>query len=151
MGYSINGTGLMVLGYTPMGDGLYRVSLWITFFFIPIIPVVSRVVRPCGSGGSGLGDRFDFEVIRRERLHLVDVMRVYVLGWGLAVLALAPAVAMVLYSKQRWPHGGGPWWSIVGLLLCAAWPVFILGVLNHRQHKIHEALGRGRQSPEGEQ
>jgi hypothetical protein len=152
MGYSINGTGLTVLGYTPMGDGLYRVSLWITFFFIPIMPIFSRVVRPSGSGGSGLGgDQFFFEVIRCERLHLIDVIRIYALGWGLAVLGLAPAVAMVLYSKQRWPHGGGPWWSFPVLVLCVVWPVFILGVLNHRQHTIHAARARGRQAREGEQ
>ena len=64
-------------------------------------------------------------------------MRTYVLGWGLTILGLAPALTMAFLLERHGPDGGAPWWSIVGLFLGVAWPVFILGVLNQRQHTIH--------------
>lgn len=142
MGFSIYGTGVSVLGYTRLEEDVYRVTLWITVLYLPILPVACRVVQPFQADESPLngvfGDEsFGFQILDRVPLHAKDVFRVYLLGWGLAAVAVTPIVVSAVYAKRHWPHGGLPWWMIAILVVCAAWPVVILGFINNRQHKIH--------------
>jgi len=145
LGFSVYGTGVSVLGYRPFPNGLYRVTLWMTFLFIPILPLTSRLVRPFkiqykSPNRSLLGDRFSFEIIGLERLRLTNILRTYLQGWSLALCALTPVVICVRYGQMYWPNGGSPGWFIVLTVASVIWPIIILGILNHRKNLIHEGL-----------
>lgn len=144
-GFSIYGIGVSVLGYRPFPNGLYRVTLWITLFFIPIFPLTSRIVRPFKIQNSSvnrvlIGDSFGFDIIGQESLRLANVIRTYILGWSLAFVALTPVVLCVQYGQKYWPNGGSPEWFVFLTVTCIIWPILILGFLNHRKNQIHEGL-----------
>lgn len=146
-GFSIYGIGVSVLGYRPFPNGLYRVTLWITIFFIPIFPLTSRVVRPFKIQDSSvnrvfIGDSFGFDIIGQEPLRLPNVIRTYILGWSLALLALAPVVLCIQHGQNYWPNGGSPEWFVFLTVTSIIWPILILGFLNHRKNQIHEGLIR---------
>lgn len=144
-GFSIYGIGVSVLGYRPFPNGLYRVTLWMTIFFIPIFPLTSRIVRPFKIRDSSanrvlMGDSFGFDIIGQEPLHLANVIRTYILGWSLAFLALTPVVLCIRYGQNYWPNGGSPEWFVFLTVTSIIWPILILGFLNHRKNQIHEGL-----------
>ncbi|MGR3275374.1 hypothetical protein ACSYAD_09700 [Acaryochloris marina NIES-2412] len=146
-GFSIYGIGVSVLGYRPFPNGLYRVTLWITIFFIPIFPLASRIVRPFkfeykSANRALIGDSFGFNIIGQEPLHLANIIRTYILGWSLAFLALTPVVICVQYGQNYWPNGGSPEWFVFLTVASVIWPILILGILNHRKNQIHEGLVR---------
>ena len=148
MGFSIYGIGVSVLGYSAMGAGEYRVYRWLTILWIPLFPLSAWVVRPRRAEDSPLdmvlgGDRFAYEIVRHEPISAGEVLRTYVLGWCLAAVAVLPVLLMSFFLEKHWPNGGAPWWHILLMVVFCIWPVFILGFLNHRQHRIHDAVAGG--------
>jgi hypothetical protein len=151
MGFSIYGIGVSVLGYSAMGAGEYRVYRWLTVLWIPLVPLSAWVVRPRPAEGSSLdvvlgGDSFAYEIAHREPISAREIFRTYVLGWLLTAVAVLPLLLMGFFLEKHWPHGGAPWWHILLMVMFCVWPVFILAVLNHRQHRIHDAVGGGQGS-----
>lgn len=43
---SFFGTGISLYGYKPAGDGTFEVIVWITFLFLPVIPLSAWIIRP---------------------------------------------------------------------------------------------------------
>jgi hypothetical protein len=95
--YSVNGTGIRLLDYRPVSPGLFEVSRWFTFFFLPIAPIGSWVIRPGNSETVGLGSNFHFEIVNVRPLQLLRVLRTY----AMAILALAPVGLMLWWLGDR--------------------------------------------------
>jgi hypothetical protein len=81
--YVLNGTGTMLYGMRNIhSDKSYIATKWITFFWVPLIPLGSyRVWRENSISGGliTLTTKTEYKIIK-VKLDLVQVMRIYVIG-----------------------------------------------------------------------
>lgn len=127
--WSVNGTGIRLLGYRPVASGVYEVSRWLTVFFVPLLPISTWVIRPGHSEANGLGSTQHFQILENRRLRLADVARTY----GKTLLALLPLGLAIGNEQVKLVP------SIVGPLYiaAAAWLVAAIGYTEFKAHKLY--------------
>lgn len=117
--YSVNGTGIRLLDYKETAPGVYEVTRWLTFFFVPIAPISTWLIRPGTVEGDGLGMEFSFQIVGTRPLRLASVLRKYAMT---IVGALPFVVILQLTAWLRLPKGA----EISLVLASICWFLWIL-------------------------
>ena len=50
--YSVNGTGIRLIDYLRVSADTYEATRWLTFFFVPLIPIGTWLIRPGTAEGA---------------------------------------------------------------------------------------------------
>lgn len=100
----INGMGVDLLDYRQLSADTYQVTRCFTFFYIPLIPISTWVIRPLNRELSTFttSETFNFELLEDKGLELKAVLRLYgnFLLWG--ALAFGPFfLLLMLMSGER--------------------------------------------------
>lgn len=131
--WSINGIGAIYYGYYQRcPDGSRWATLWITFLYLPLVPLHRKRLLRIGVGRDVIVQPFE-----KSPLRLAEILKTYLLGWlVLSVITFGPGVFAVIEVwqavglqalTQRWfgPEGGETAYNIyigfaiVWLVLCA--------------------------------
>lgn len=119
----ISGIGFTFLGVGMMdANAVAMATQWLTFFYLPIIPVKRCRVQFLPHKGSG----FSYQILSREPLNWMEIARTYFMGWTVAPLVLLGP--LVIAIEEVWfglglpaaPHGVYAAVSI-GWLVFATW------------------------------
>lgn len=138
---SFFGTGLSIYGYAPRGDGTYRITEWVTFLFLPVVPLSSWIIRPVGTKFINLGAAFveqdAYDVVERADRHLPEIIKAYFLGF----IAVAPVLSLGYYFDTYVKPTFKPpmeTWLVTLFVVFAIWPVLILWLVNKRKDKAFD-------------
>jgi hypothetical protein len=96
MSFTLNGTGTICYGKTPLPDGSYVTTEWIAVLFVPIIPICSLRVLSVGEG------RLFFPIYARRSMKAVRVplnKRQVVFTDLIAVVLVLVVVALLRAAK----------------------------------------------------
>ena len=75
--YSVNGTGIRLLDYRQVSADTYEVTRWLTFFFIPILPIGTLLIRPGTAEGVGTMMQYTFQLLGKRPMRWGRVFRMY--------------------------------------------------------------------------
>ncbi len=135
------GTGLYLYGYKPRGDGTFEVYLWITFFFLPLIPLSAWVIRPIAikslDAGTAYLESCSYDVVEKKKLDFADVIKSYFVG----IAAIAPLCSVIYYFEtivRPITKGPMPQWLVCLFLLFAFWAFAVLLLSEKRKDKAYE-------------
>ena len=82
------GTGVFLLGRRPAGDDAWDARPWITFLFLPLVPL--RASRFHGRSEGPAGETWEVERTPLEAPPRGDVLQTYGAAAGLLLAAVAP-------------------------------------------------------------
>jgi hypothetical protein len=146
-GYSVLGCGVMTLGHFRMEDGSLSTTLWVTFLYLPVIPLARWKVLyrgECSMMTPKEDPAFLFHKIERLPLDWWQIAQTYarrILVW---LIVIAPAFGLPLLLP---PGGGGP--VLIALAIAAFCAPFGAMLLSHHYQRrfLEESSGpdtRGR-------
>lgn len=89
----INGIGTWLLGVEKTDQpGIYTATNWITVLFLPLIPLARHRIKPTRMQRGHMS----YEILSKEKLNALEVLRTYLFGWILIpLLGFAPIVLAV--------------------------------------------------------
>ena len=118
---SVNGTGFMLFDFRAREGGVYEATRWFTFFYFPLVPLSRLVVRPVDMTPDIMRRTYRYDILRKERLDPVSVLRTY----GMALLAVVPLLfAFLNMDTVNRLVGSGPGFFVT--LATIVWFVFML-------------------------
>ena len=92
--YSVNGTGIRLIDYLRVSTDTYEATRWLTFFFVPLIPIGTWLIRPGTSEGQGLGMSYNFQILDKRPLRWNRVGRM----WLFNLLAALPVTLCGIFE-----------------------------------------------------
>jgi hypothetical protein len=92
--YSVNGTGIRLLDYLRASADTYEATRWVTFFFIPLIPIGTWLIRPGTAEGMGTGTQYNFQILDKRPLRWNRVGRL----WLINLAAALPVTLCALFE-----------------------------------------------------
>lgn len=92
--YSVNGTGIRLLDYLRVSADTYEVTRWLTFFFIPLLPIGALLIRPGTQEMVGTTTRSNFQILGKRPMPWKRVLRMY----GLTLLAALPFTLCAIFE-----------------------------------------------------
>ena len=100
MPYSLNGCGTRYYGSRDKSpDGSYVTTMWVTFVFVPVIPLRSYRVRPTGKGSNYVVYSNQSYLTRRVPLCWRQIGNVY--------FVVAPILALAIYFGWKYGQESG--------------------------------------------
>ena len=138
---SFYGIGVTLLDYRPSSAQTYEVTRWITFLWLPLIPISSWRIRPIKSEsvnlGFAIGGQQNFEILEDRPLQLNRVLKTYALGYLIGAMAVLPMILAITFFPKP------PTTLQTTLLVASAiWPILILGFIDRRHEKIYDQADR---------
>lgn len=92
--YSVNGTGIRLLDYRRVSTDTYEATRWLTFFFIPLLPIGTLLIRPGTREAVGATIWSNFQVVEKRPMRWSRVLRMY----GFSVLAAVPFTLCAIFE-----------------------------------------------------
>ena len=92
--YSVNGTGIRLLDYLRVSADTYEVTRWLTFFFVPLIPIGTLLIRPGTMENVGTSTRSSFTILEKRPMRWKRVARMY----GMSLLAALPITLCAVFE-----------------------------------------------------
>ena len=130
--YSVNGTGIRLLDYRRVAADTYEATRWLTFFFVPILPIGTWLIRPGSAEGAGTGMTYKFQILEKRPLQWRRVGRMYLMN----LIALLPITAFVLFYK---PGGDSPNMFFALMILSILWMFAALWYGQRGTHSVYHA------------
>jgi apolipoprotein N-acyltransferase len=90
--------------------------------------------------GAVMGSKHKFQVLDDKPLQLGRVLGTYALGYLICAVAVLPLI-IAIKSFPKPPNT----WQTTLLVLSVVWPIFILGLIDHRHEKIYDQVERERE------
>ncbi|HKW12616.1 MAG TPA: hypothetical protein VJO33_19665 [Gemmatimonadaceae bacterium] len=126
--YSVNGTGIRLLDYQRVSADSYEATRWFTFFFIPLIPIGTWLIRPGTQEGIATSMKYNFQILGNRPLKWKRVGRL----WLFNIVAALPVTAFALLEK---PGSDNPNMGFALLMLSVLW---MFGALWYGQRKTEQ-------------
>lgn len=101
---SLDGCGLRVLGIHPLERHEIRVTVWLTLFYVPLLPLATWRVTYAGEALTfvdGIDDVLLFRKIERLPLDFGGAVRTLFIGWGAFLFGSLPLVLIFLRVMNR--------------------------------------------------
>lgn len=95
--YSVNGTGIRLLDYRQVSADVYEATRWVTFFFVPLIPISTWLIRPGTAEGHGTGVEYQFQIVGSRPMRVDAIVRKY----AITVAALIPLVLLLWLKPEQ--------------------------------------------------
>ena len=92
--YSVNGTGIRLLDYLRVSADSYEATRWFTFFFIPLIPIGTWIIRPGTAEGVGTSMQYNFQILGKRPLRWNRVGRL----WLINIAAALPLALCAIFE-----------------------------------------------------
>ncbi|MFL5616468.1 MAG: hypothetical protein ACJ796_22570 [Gemmatimonadaceae bacterium] len=129
--YSVNGTGIRLIDYLRVSSDTYEATRWLSFFFIPLIPIGTWLVRPGTAEGNGMSTTFNFQILGTKPLKWKRVFRM----WMYNVIA---AIPITLCSIFETPGENTNMW-ITLVVLSVIWAFAALIYAQRGANTLYEA------------
>ena len=92
--YSVNGTGIRLLDYLRVSADTYEATRWFTFFFVPLIPIGTWLIRPGTAEGAGTSMQYNFQILDKRPLRWRRVGRL----WLINLIAALPVTLCGIFE-----------------------------------------------------
>lgn len=129
--YSVNGTGIRLLDYQRVSADTYEVTRWLTFFFIPLLPLGTLHIRPGTMEGAGTAVHYQFEFLGKRPVRWARIARMY----GLTMLAAIP-ITLCGWLEQP---GEQPNMWLVLFVLSLLWALAVLVYAQRGRGAVYSA------------
>src|SRR5689334_10408118 len=129
--YSVNGTGIRLLDYQRVADGHYEATRWLTFFFIPLLPLGTLLIQPGTAEGTGMGVHYSFHFLGKRPTRWARVARMY----GLTLLAALP---VLLCAWLETPGENTNLWLVL-FVFSLVWAIAILIYAQRQSTPVYHA------------
>ncbi len=148
---SWNGTGTSYLALgEPDDEGWMPATVWLTFFFLPILPLRRVKVRLLREQYSSMGlssnESQELQIAEILPFSLLEVIKTYFFGWIFVPVVVLWPIVLAVYlgiSSPRDPDQPAtrpepPWWLIA--ISVASMVVVIWFTMNHRSRRLRASL-----------
>jgi hypothetical protein len=129
--YSVNGTGIRLIDYLRVSSDTYEATRWFSFFFIPLIPIGTWLVRPGTSEGNGMSTTFNFQILDRRPLKWKRVGRM----WMYNLIAAIPFTLCWIFETPG--ENTNMWITLV--VLSVVWSIAALIYAQRGGNKLYDA------------
>ena len=92
--YSVNGTGIRLLDYLRVSADTYEATRWFTFFFVPLIPIGTWLIRPGTAEGAGTSMQYNFQILDKRPMRWRRVGRL----WLINLIAALPVTLCGIFE-----------------------------------------------------
>lgn len=119
--YSVNGTGIRLLDYLRVSADTYEATRWFTFFFVPLIPIGTWIIRPGTAEGHGTGMSYNFQILGKRPIRWNRVGRM----WLFNLLAALPVTLCGIFETPG--ENTNMWFTLLIFSVIWAFAVLIYG------------------------
>jgi hypothetical protein len=120
-GGTVNGSGTTLLDYRPRGDGTWDAVKWLTFAWMPLVPLRALHIRPVRREARIMGQDYVYEVLDEGKPPLARVLLLYLLELS----AIVPLIYAFTHMDEVNRAVGSSGRGFFVTLATIAWFVFV--------------------------
>lgn len=144
-GATVNGSGTTLLDYRPRGDGTWDAVKWLTFAWMPLVPLRALHIRPVRREARIMGQDYLYEVLGEGKPPLARVLLLYLLELS----AIVPMIYAFSHMDEVNRAVGSSGRGFFVTLATIAWFVFVTMRFVNADKAYRAAVPAGTESTDG--
>jgi len=127
----------------PEGEGWMTATIWLTFVYLPLLPLRRERVRllrdEYSSWGVQASASQQFQIAGNSPISFLDVVKTYVFGWVLfPVLLVWPIILAVYLGSLTGRREEAPWWPFA--LMMGSLVVALFVTMEVKRRRFQESM-----------